>query len=135
MMTFKHLAVRCRDLGKSRTFYEEGLGFTFVGLRGAGPSMDLSEGHMNLTLLPFETAASLPHAEGDEHMHFGIIVPSLDPIFERLRRIEAHIVKEDVKKRLDYEKETVPIRSFKVLDPDGNVVDISEHLQEWRVSE
>ncbi len=134
MLTFKHLAVRCRDLKKSRTFYEKGLGFTFVGLRGAGPSMDLSESHMNLTLLPFETAASPSHQEGDEHMHFGIIVESLDPIFERLRQVEAHIVKEDVKQRFNYEKETVPIRSFKVLDPDGNVVDISEHPQEWRVS-
>ncbi len=134
MLTFKHLAVRCRDLDRSRTFYEKGLGFTFVGLRGTGPSMDLSEGHVNLTLLPFETAASPPHPEGDEHMHFGIIVDSLDPIFARLRQIGAHIVKEDVKKRLDYEKETVPIRSFKVLDPDGNVVDISEHSQEWRIS-
>ncbi len=134
MLIFKHLAIRCRDLGKSRTFYEQGLGFSFVGMRGAGPSMDLSEGHMNLTLLPFETAASPAHPEGDEHMHFGIIVESLDPIFERLRQVEAHIVKEDVKQRLEYEKETVPIRSFKVLDPDGNVVDISEHPQEWRVS-
>ena len=96
--------------------------------------MDLSEGHVNLTLLPFETAASPPHPEGDEHMHFGIIVESLDPIFARLCQIEAHIVKEDVKRRLDYAKETVPIRSFSGADPDGNVVDISEHPQEWRVS-
>ncbi len=134
MLTFKHLAVRCRDLDKSRAFYEQGLGFTFVGLRGAGPSMDLSEGHMNLTLLPFETAASPPHPEGDEHMHFGIIVDSLEPIWARLRQLRAPIVKEDVKKRLDYDPETIPVRSFKVLDPDGNVVDISEFPREWRVS-
>ncbi len=134
MLIFKHLAIRCRDLDCSRTFYEKGLGFTFVGLRGTGPSMDLSEGHMNLTLLPFETAASPPHPEGDEHMHFGILVESLDPIFERLRQVGARIVKEDVKQRRDYTKATVPIRSFKALDPDGNVVDVSEYPQEWRVS-
>lgn len=134
MMIFKHLAVRCRDLEKSRSFYEEGLGFTYVGLRGAGPSMDLSEGSMNLTLLPFETQASPPHEEGDEHMHFGILVDSLETIFRRLQAIDARIVKENVKARLDYMKDTVPTRSFKVLDPDGNVVDISEHAQEWRVS-
>jgi len=134
MLTFKHLAVRCRDLDRSRTFYEKGLGFTFVGLRGLGPSMDLSEGHVNLTLLPFETTASPPHPEGDEHMHFGVLVESLEPVVERLRQIEAHIVKEDVKQRRDYDAATASVRSFKVLDPDGNVVDVSEYPQEWRVA-
>ncbi len=132
MLTIKHLAIRCRDLARARTFYETGLGFAFVDFRRDGISMDLSDGHVNLTLLPFETQPSPPHAEGDEHMHFGVIVESLDPIFARLRAMEAPIIKEDVKKRLDYDRDTVPIGSFKVLDPDGNVVDISERRAEWR---
>lgn len=132
MLTIKHLAIRCRDLARARTFYETGLGFAFVDFRRDGISMDLSDGHVNLTLLPFETQPSPPHAEGDEHMHFGVIVESLDPIFARLRAIKAPIIKEDVKKRLDYDRDTVPIGSFKVLDPDGNVVDISERRAEWR---
>ncbi len=132
MLTIKHLAIRCRDLDQARTFYEKGLGFSFVGFRPNGITMDLSDGHVNLTLLPFETQASPPHAEGDEHMHFGVMVDSLDPIFARLKAIEAPIIKEDVKIRLDYDRDTVPIGSFKVLDPDGNVVDISERRKEWR---
>lgn len=133
MLAIRHLAVRSRDLAKARTFYETGLGFRFVGFRRDGISMDLSDGHVNLTLLPFETRPSPPHDEGDEHMHFGILVDSLAPIFERLTQVGARIIKEDVKKRLEYEKETVPIGSFKVLDPDGNVVDISERSREWRL--
>ncbi len=132
MLGIKHLAIRCRDLERARTFYEEGLGFTFVDLRPDGIAMDLSDGHVNLTLLPFETQPSPPHAEGDEHMHFGVIVESLDPIFARLRALKVPIIKEDVKKRLDYDRDTVPIGSFKALDPDGNVVDISERRAEWR---
>jgi len=132
MLTIKHLAIRCRDLARARMFYESGLGFSFVAFRRDGISMDLSDGHVNLTLLPFETQPSPPHAEGDEHMHFGVIVESLEPIFARLRAVEAPIIKEDVKKRLDYDRDTVPIGSFKVLDPDGNVVDISERREEWR---
>ncbi len=132
MLTIKHLAIRCRDLARARTFYEAGLGFSFVAFRRDGIAMDLSDGHVNLTLLPFETQPSPPHAEGDEHMHFGVIVESLEPIFARLRAVEAPIIKEDVKQRLDYDRDTVPIGSFKVLDPDGNVVDVSERREEWR---
>ena len=132
MATIKHLAVRCLDLAQSRAFYENGLGFAFVGFRGTNGSMDLSDGHVNLTLLPFETQAAPPHAEGDEHMHFGILVESLQPVFDRLRRVDAPIVKEDVKRRLAYDRDTAPVGSFKALDPDGNVIDVSERPQEWR---
>ena len=132
MLTIRHLAIRCRDLERARTFYETGLGFAFVDFRRDGIAMDLSDGHVNLTLLPFETQPSPPHPEGDEHMHFGVMVESLAPVFERLRQVEARIIKEDVKKRLDFDRDTVPRGSFKVLDPDGNVVDISERPEEWR---
>ncbi len=134
MLELRHLAVRCRDLDKARTFYEKGLGFAWVDYRPEGISMDLSDGHVNLTLLPFETQPAPPHEEGDEHIHFGVYVDSLEPIFKRLTDIGAHIVKEDVKQRLDYDRDTVPIGSFKVLDPDGNVVDITERPTEWRTS-
>ena len=43
MATIKHLAVRCRDLAQSRTFYETGLGFAFVGFRGDPRFMFLTE--------------------------------------------------------------------------------------------
>ena len=32
----------------------------------------------------------------------------------------------------DLEKESLPERSFKVLDPDGNVVDVTEDKTEWK---
>ena len=134
MLELRHLAVRCRNLDDSRTFYQKGLGFSWVAFRPDGIAMDLSDGHVNLTLLPFETQPASPHEEGDEHIHFGVYVESLEPIFGRLMDIGANIIKEDVKKRLDYDRETVPIGSFKVLDPDGNVVDITERHKEWRTS-
>jgi hypothetical protein len=40
--------------------------------------------------------------------------------------------KEDVKERKPIHPEAPPPRSFKVLDPDGNVVDITGNKAEWR---
>ena len=40
--------------------------------------------------------------------------------------------KGDVKNRTEVEDpDTVPERSFKVLDPDGNVIDITANRTEW----
>ena len=44
----------------------------------------------------------------------------------------AEISKGDVKDRTEVENlSAVPERSFKVLDPDRNVIDISDNRQEW----
>ena len=51
MALLRHLALRCRDVETSRRFYET-IGFEFVGYRPSGISMDLSDGTINITLLP-----------------------------------------------------------------------------------
>ena len=56
MALLRHLALRCRDVEVSRRFYEEAIGFRFIDYRspnGDG-SLDLTDGTLNITLLPYK---------------------------------------------------------------------------------
>ena len=132
MALLRHLALRCRNVETSRTFYEDILGFTFVGYRGNGTAVDLSDGTSNITLLPHEGKRPVLE-EGEEYIHFGIIVDDLTACWQRCLDWGAEISKGDVKDRSEVEDlNAVPERSFKVLDPDGNVIDITANRAEWK---
>lgn len=70
--------------------------------------------------------------EGDEYIHFGVIVDDLQGVWQRLHAWGATFSKENVKERNPIDPAGEPPLSFKVLDPDGNVVDITGNRQEWR---
>jgi catechol 2,3-dioxygenase-like lactoylglutathione lyase family enzyme len=128
----RHLALRVGDIARARRFYEEGLGFRFIGYRPSGLSLDLSDGQVNLTLLPYEGPQRQPLTEGYEFIHLGFWVEDLAATYQRLTALGAQVVREDVKERRDFAGDAPPAGSFKVLDPDGNVLDISERPDEWR---
>lgn len=128
----RHLALRVRDIAKTRRFYEDGLGFRFLGYRPSGTSMDLSDGQVNLTLLPYVGPERQPLEESYEFIHLGFWVADLAAVYHRLVALDAQVVREDVKERREFVGDALPVGSFKVLDPDGNVLDISERPDEWR---
>lgn len=128
----RHLALRVRDIAQTRRFYEEGLGFRFIGFRPAGDSLDLSDGQVNLTLLPYDGPARQALEEGAEFIHLGFWVADLEAVYSRLVALGAKVVREDVKERRAFRGDAPPVGSFKVLDPDGNVLDISGRDDEWR---
>lgn len=128
----RHLAFRVRNIAQSRRFYEEGLGFRFLGYRPSGDSMDLSDGQVNLTLLPYEGQPRTALEEGTEFIHLGFWVDDLTAVYQRLVAQKATVVREDVKERREFAGDAPPVGSFKVLDPDGNVLDISGRPDEWR---
>ena len=133
MSSLRHVAIRCSDMEKSRTFYETAFGWEFIGYRPSGRGLDLSDGVNNITLLQQPADCKRPILEeGDEYIHFGVIVDDLAACHQRLKDWGAEFSKDDIKKRDPIEADRVPERSFKVLDPDGNVVDITEHRDEWR---
>src|SRR3954471_327461 len=128
----RHLALRVRDIAQSRRFYEEGLGFRFVGFRPSGESMDLSDGQVNLTMIPYEGPVRTALEEGTEFIRLGFWVDDLEATYQRLVALEATVAREDVKERREFAGDAPPVGSFKVLDPDGNVLDISGRADEWR---
>lgn len=130
-VAFRHFAIRTRDIAQSRKFYEEGLGLHFLGFRPSGDSMDLSDGNVNLTLLPYEGSPRTALEEGEEFIHLGFWVDDLTATCERFLALGAPVVREDVKERRLPSGASIDTGSFKVLDPDGNVLDISGNADEW----
>jgi len=133
MITVRHLAIRTADLPASRRFYEEGLGLRFLGTRPSSVAIDLSDGAINLTLLPYDGPARSALAEGNEFVHLGFVVDDLSATCRRLIELGADIVRDDVNERRE-PSGAEPQSSFKVLDPDGVVLDVSRRPDEWRVS-
>lgn len=133
MVKLRHLAMRCQNLERSRDFYEKVFGFHFVGWRPQGDSLDLSDGVNNITLLQYSgPPRSAAFEEGTEYIHFGVIVDGIEECWTRCRQWGARISKDDVKDRTDVNPNSPPERSFKVLDPDGNVIDVTADHNEWR---
>jgi len=131
MAFLRHLALRCRDVTISRRFYEEVIGFTFIGLRGEDTAVDLSDGTSNITLLPHGNQPRPVLEEGEEYIHFGVLVDDIEVVWRRMKAWGADAPK-TVKERLDLDTDTPPDIAFKAIDPDGNVIDISSDRNEWR---
>lgn len=132
MLSIRHLAIRAKDIARTRRFYEQGLGLAFIGYRPDGLAMDLSDGQVNLTLIPYDGPQRTPLEEGSEFIHLGFFVEDLAAAYHRLVGLEAQIIRDDVKERRPHDQTSVPQGSFKVLDPDSNVIDVSERSDEWR---
>ncbi|MCE2416073.1 VOC family protein [Candidatus Poribacteria bacterium] len=130
MAFLRHIALRTKDMETSRRFYET-IGFAFVGYRGRS-GLDLSDGTLNMTILQYNGTERPPFEEGTEFIHFGIIVEDLAKIYNTLRDGGFELIMDNVKKGDDIDDNKPPERSFKVADPDGNVVDITGAKDEWR---
>jgi len=130
MAFLRHIALRTKDMEASRRFYET-IGFEFVGYRGRG-GLDLSDGTLNMTILQYNGEERAAFEEGTEFIHFGIIVEDLASIYDTLRDGGFELLMDNVKKGDEISADKAPERSFKVADPDGNVVDITCATDEWR---
>ncbi len=133
MAFLRHVALRVKDKEETRRFYEM-IGFKFVGYRGPDniSSIDLTDGTLNMTILQYDGKERQPLEELTEFMHIGVIVEDLGDIYKKLLDGGANLLRDDVKQRNEIDWEKPPTRSFKVSDPDGNVIDITCAKDEWR---
>jgi catechol 2,3-dioxygenase-like lactoylglutathione lyase family enzyme len=72
MAKIRHIAIRVEDVEATASFFQEALGLELVQRRGHGP-IDLSDGDVNITLLPARMVA--PGAEikyGFDHIGFTV---------------------------------------------------------------
>jgi catechol 2,3-dioxygenase-like lactoylglutathione lyase family enzyme len=133
MTCLRHVALRCRDMEVSRRFYER-LGLRFIGYRPAGNALDLADGTVNMTLIQYEGTERPTLEEGSEYIHFGFIVEDARVTFLRLQEDGAVFLRDNVKTRDPIQPGETPPGSFKVEDPDGNVLDITDDRAEWQVT-
>ncbi len=131
MTRLKHIALRVTDTEASKAFYEL-LGFKFLGYRGDDRSVDLSDGELNMTLIAHPEGRPRLE-EGEEYIHFGLLVEDAKDTWRRLTDAGARILRDDVKARNPVAGSDAPAGSFKVEDPTGNVIDISDEAGEWNV--
>lgn len=115
----------------SRRFYET-LGLTYIDHRPSGKGIDLTNGTLNMTIIQYDGEERQPLEEGTEFVHFGLIVADLECTYKTLQERSARLLRDDVKVRDDIDTESSPTRSFKVADPDGNVLDVTCAKDEWR---
>ena len=130
MGLIRHVALRTQDMERSRFFYEQILGLKF--LRYVGDGCYLTDGTVNLTFIQYEGEPPRPTlAYAGEYIHLGLFVENLEGIYQRLRAEGFEILRENIKTEMDFDYSHVPEGSFKVADPDGNVLDITEREDEW----
>ncbi len=116
MAKLRHIAIAVPDLEKAAAFYENAFGLERV--RQTRTRINLSDGTVNLTLLPHDDLAGDPRTEFVGLHHFGVTV---DDVAETVEKIEAN-----GGRRVALPEDRVAANSeCKCWDPNGVMVDIS----------
>ena len=116
MAKLRHIAISVPDLEKAAAFYENAFGLERV--RQTRTRINLSDGTVNLTLLPHDDLAGDPRTAFVGLHHFGVTV---DDVAETVEKIEAN-----GGRRVALSEDRVAANSeCKCWDPNGVMVDIS----------
>ena len=117
----RHLAIRVRDMGRSRIFYENLLGLRLVWEPDQN-NVYLSSGTDNLALhtIPKEEAPHYHQDVGQFLDHFGFIVESPELVETMAKKMEDAGVRILVPPRAHRDGSC----SFYMADPDGNKIQI-----------
>lgn len=127
----RHIGIRTRDIARTADFYATVFGLKRLRMAPDGGSAVLGDGVMNITIVPVVGEAAAPVAEGAEPIHLGFIVPDLLATFQRCREWGAPILAGDVASRDPLPEGALPRTSFKVADPNGNVIDVMGDPNYW----
>lgn len=118
MARIRHLAILTEDVDKLVKFYTSMFGLKIV--HGVGTATYLSDGHINLAIIPIGPEREI---EGPQLRpginHFGFEVENVDTLREACNELNASAAID--KRPPNREAE------FRVLDPDGNPIDLSQH--------
>jgi len=130
--TLVHIGVRTTDLEKSIRFWRDALGLrVFSTMNGC---YDLTDGYHNFRVFQHRGLARPKHVGGMlDYLHIGVRVPNLREAANRCEALGFAITWEglDGSKPYDPNGDTLPSEAFKVEDPDGIVVDITEQADQW----
>ena len=111
MALSRHVAIRTENVEKLVRFYTTTFGLKVID--GVGPATYLTDGYLNLAIIP---RGNNPN-EGIDH--FGFEVESIDALVPVCA--EEGAATKIIKRPANREAE------FRVNDPDGNMIDLSQH--------
>ena len=118
MARIRHLAILTEDVEKLVKFYTTAFGLKIVS--GIGTATYLSDGHINLAIIPIEPERKI---EGDQLKpglyHFGFEVEDVVGLREVCKDLNAAT---GIDKRPQNRE-----AEYRVHDPDGNPIDLSQH--------
>jgi catechol 2,3-dioxygenase-like lactoylglutathione lyase family enzyme len=118
MARIRHLAILTEDVDKLVKFYTGTFGLKIV--HGVGTATYLSDGHINLAIIPIGPEREI---EG-QHLkpginHFGFEVEDVEALRSACNE---HSASSAIDKRPPNRE-----AEFRVQDPDGNLIDLSQH--------
>ena len=118
MARIRHIAILTEDVEKLVRFYTSAFGLKIV--KGIGTATYLSDGHINLAIIPIEPERKIegPHLQPGLY-HFGFEVEDVDGLRGVCEQASAAT---GVDKRPPNRE-----AEYRVHDPDGNPIDLSQH--------
>jgi len=118
MARIRHLAILTENVERLVHFYTTAFGLEVV--QGVGTATYLSDGHINLAIIPIEPERKVEANELKPGLyHFGFEVDDV----AGLRRVCEELgAKSPIDKRPPNRE-----AEYRVLDPDGNPIDLSQH--------
>ena len=118
MARIRHLAILTEDVDKLVKFYTSAFGLRIV--EGIGTATYLSDGHINLAIIPIEPERKIDGPQLKPGIyHFGFEVENVEALRDTCNELNAS---SGIDKRPPNRE-----AEFRVHDPDGNPIDLSQH--------
>jgi catechol 2,3-dioxygenase-like lactoylglutathione lyase family enzyme len=118
MARIRHIAILTEDVDKLVKFYTSAFGLKIV--HGVGTATYLSDGHINLAIIPIGPEREIEGAHLKTGLnHFGFEVEDVDAMRGICDELNAA---SGIDKRPPNRE-----AEFRVHDPDGNPIDLSKH--------
>ncbi|MEZ4860375.1 MAG: VOC family protein [Caldilineaceae bacterium] len=130
MSILVHVGVRASDIQATIRFWRDGLGLQVV--EHDGGRYDLTDGYHNFRVFQHQGPSRPPHVAGMlDYLHIGVVVPDLVAAATRLRALDYEIFSDGLDGKEPVDLNNLTERAFKVEDPDGITVDVTESDSQW----
>ena len=124
-----HVGVRATDLEKSIRFWRDGLGIPVFSEREN--CYDLSDGYHNFRVFQHNGPPRPDHVSMLDYLHIGIRVADLRQAATRLLEMGYQIFSDGLNGKTPLNVDNLEEGAFKVEDPDGITVDVTERDEQW----
>ena len=130
MSVLVHVGVRASDLKETLRFWRDGLGLDVVS--NTENNYDLSDGYHNFRVFQHNGDTRPAHVSGMvDYLHIGIAVSDLKATAQRLHKMGFTIYSDGLEGQEITDLDNLTESAFKVEDPDGITVDVTESDTQW----